>query len=149
MSVINMARNLKQVHPDFVMLYAVGTFYQSFGKDAYIVSYNMGYKIRAAKGSIPTVGFPKNAISKVKAKLEREKINFMLLDTRNNYDVDEVSDNGNLNRYDEILKTAHRTVSVRRRLDDAFHELVKRSANEDVRPQIEQIERIAYENRKV
>ena len=33
------------------------------------------------------------------ARLENEKINYLLVDTRKNYDVDEKYDNKNLNNY--------------------------------------------------
>ena len=38
MSVINMAKNIKQVHPNSVICYKVGAFYHCYGKDAYIIS---------------------------------------------------------------------------------------------------------------
>ena len=39
MSVVNMAKDIKKVHPEDVVMYKVGNFVQSFGKDAYILSY--------------------------------------------------------------------------------------------------------------
>ena len=39
MGIINMSKNIKEIHPNKVVLYKVGTFYNAYGKDAYIVSY--------------------------------------------------------------------------------------------------------------
>ena len=39
MGVVNMAIDIKKVHPNFVVMYKVGNFVQAFGKDAYIISY--------------------------------------------------------------------------------------------------------------
>ena len=52
--------------------------------------------VNMAKDNIQTCGFPKNAIPKVMSKLEQKKINFIIVDTRNNYEVDEENDNKNL-----------------------------------------------------
>lgn len=35
MSVVSMAKDIKKVHPNFVICYKVGTFVQVLGKDAY------------------------------------------------------------------------------------------------------------------
>lgn len=35
MSIVDMARNIKQVHPYDVILIKVGKFYHAYGKDAY------------------------------------------------------------------------------------------------------------------
>ena len=78
------------------MMYKVGNFVQVFGKDAYVISYVFGYALRATKDNIQICGFPKNAIPKVMSKLEQKKINFIIVDTRNNYEVDEENDNKNL-----------------------------------------------------
>ncbi len=52
--------------------------------------------VNMAKDNIQTCGFPKNAIPKIMSKLEQKKINFIIVDTRNNYEVDEENDNKNL-----------------------------------------------------
>ena len=59
--------------------------------------------VNMAKDNIQTCGFPKNAIPKVMSKLEQKKINFIIVDTRNNYEVDEENDNKNLNTYSETF----------------------------------------------
>ena len=75
MSVVNMAKNIKEIHPNDLVIYKVGAFYNSYGKDAYILSYLFEYRIKEVELNISVAGFPKNAISKVIARLEREKIN--------------------------------------------------------------------------
>lgn len=51
-------------------------------------------------------GFPKASINKVIAKLEDKKINYLIVDRRNQYDVDEISDNKNLNEYKKYYENA-------------------------------------------
>lgn len=98
-----MAKNIKPVHPEFLICYKVGNFYNSYGKDAYILSLFFNYKLKTVENNVVMVGFPKNAISKIMARLEREKINYIIIDTRNNYDIDEKENFGNLNKYNETF----------------------------------------------
>lgn len=44
MSVVRMAKNIKQVHMD-----SIGSFYHAYSKDSYILSYLFEYKIKQEK----------------------------------------------------------------------------------------------------
>ena len=103
MSVIQMAQRLKTIHPESVLMYKAGSFYHVYGKDSYILSGIFDYLIKPTGNTI-TCGFGVNAINKVKTKLEENKINYLLIDPRNNYYVDEESDNRNLNEYNQQFK---------------------------------------------
>lgn len=92
MGIIAQAKRIKELHPDILMLYLSGSFYKTFGKDAYILSALFDYNIKQVEDNIQTCGFPTKAIAKVKSRLEDLKISYMLLDPRNNYDVDEKVD---------------------------------------------------------
>lgn len=146
MSVINMAKDIKKVHPDFVVMYKVGNFVQSFGKDAAIISYVFKYKIMNTKDGVLTCGFPKNAIPKAMATLENKKINYIIIDTRNNYEVDEKADNKNLNCYDVILVKAQKYVKIKKRLEEVENSLIKNVNQENIMDKIRKIEEIVYEN---
>lgn len=145
MSVVNMAKNIKQVHPNFLICYKVGTFYHSYGKDAYILSYLFDYRIKDIEENISMIGFPRNAISKVMVRLEREKINYIMIDTRNNYHIDTKEDYGNLNNYDEIFRKSHKILNIRKRVDKISKALLEESNIEKIR----KIEEITYEGRKI
>ena len=148
MSVVNMAKDIKKIYPTSIVCYKVGAFMQIFGKDAYIVSYLFGYSIKEvnSKESIASCGFPKNAINKVIAKLERNKLNYVIIDTRNNYDVESKSDNKNLNDYEEILQKAQRYIRCEKRLKQVVETLLDKVEKEDTIDKIRKIETIAYEN---
>lgn len=47
MSVIQMAQRIKQVHPDYVSIYKIGAFCNTFGKDSYIISSIFDYSIKS------------------------------------------------------------------------------------------------------
>lgn len=128
-----MAKNIKQVHPDFVICYKVGAFYNCYGKDAYIISFLFRYRIKTVEKNVPITGFPRNAISRVSAKLEKEKINYILIDTKNNYDVDAQEDFKNLNKYKEVLEKSKKIVNIRLRIEKIKEKLLEEQDIEKVR----------------
>ena len=65
MGVVSMAKDIKRVYVNALVMYKVGAFMQVIGKDSYIVSYLLGYAVKNTNDNIPTCGFPKNAINKV------------------------------------------------------------------------------------
>lgn len=149
MSVVNMAKNIKKIHPNFLIFYKVGSFIQCFGKDTYIVWQLFGYQIKEMKDGIPTCGFPSKAMPKVCAKLERQKINYMFIDTRNNYDVDEKVEYDNLNKYDEILEVAHNQAKIKKRIEKIEEALMSEMGKPAMMKKLEKIEEIVYESREI
>lgn len=146
MAVLNMAKNIKEIHTEFILLFKVGSFYHAYGKDAYIMSYLFGYQMKNKKDNIYEIGFPKNIVPKVTAKLENEKINYMLIDTRNNYDVDEKSDNKNLNTYLKKLDTSLKYIRLKRRIDRISEVLILEINNENIKEKLRKIEEIIDES---
>ncbi len=79
------------------------------------------------------------------AKLEDKKINYMVMDTRNNYDVDYKIDNKNLNEYDEVFEKARRYVKLKRKIDRISEQLVKEIEKDTIEEKLKKIEEIANE----
>ena len=100
------------------------------------------------KDNIYMCGFPKNAISKIMAQLETKKINYIAVDTRNNYDVEYKQDNKNLNQYENILKKSYNYVSMRKRIMEIEQILLDNIEKEEIVYKIKKIEDIIYERRK-
>lgn len=149
MNVVSMAEEIKKEHPEEVVCYKMGAFIQSFGKDAYIISCLFDYNVKEIKGTVPSCGFPKRAISKVCAKLEQKKINYVIIDTKNDYKIEEKSGNKNLNEYRKILEKAEKYVKVRKRIRIIEQELLKQAEKENIMEKIRKIEEVTYENRKI
>ena len=57
MSVINIVKNIKQIHPEYIALIKIGKFYYSYGKDAYIISYIFNYKIKIVEENVCVCAF--------------------------------------------------------------------------------------------
>ena len=86
MGIINIVQNVKQIKKEDIIFVQVGNFYNCYGKDSYIISYLFNYKISVVENNICMVSFPKTAYNKVISKLENNKINYTILDKRNNYE---------------------------------------------------------------
>lgn len=114
MSIVNIVKNIKPIHPEYVVLIKIGKFYYNYGKDAYIISYIFNYKLKTIEENIKVCAFPVSITNKILAKLEENKINYLLIDRRNNYDVDSKFNNKNLNRYNVILEKATKYINVKK-----------------------------------
>ena len=109
MGIINMVKTIKEVHKLDIAFIKIGKFYHVYGKDAYIISYLFSYKLKELEG-MPLCGFPLSSLNKIIAKLEEIKINYLIVDRKNNYEVEENSDNKNLNNYTKYFEKAKKYV---------------------------------------
>lgn len=144
-----MVKTIKEIHKNSVCLFKVGNFYHCYDKDAYILSYVFGYKIKSLEGNYKEAGFPIVALNKVIAKLENNKINYIILDKRNDYDVDQEEDYKNLNKYDEFYEKSHLYVNYKARIENINEFLLKNISEKNFRKILGKIENIIYEGREI
>ena len=90
-------KTIKEIHKETICLFRVGTFYHCYNRDAYILSYFFHYKIKRLELNEVECGFPVASIGKITAKLENHKINYTIIDRRNNYDEEQFQNYKNLN----------------------------------------------------
>ena len=114
-----MISTIKEIHNESVCMFKIGGFYHAFGRDADIISYLFDYKIKDTNGN-KECGFPLSSVNKVTAKLQELKINYLVIDRRNNFDVDEKEEYTDLNRYMEYYKKANKYINVKRRIQNIF-----------------------------
>lgn len=81
------------------------------------------------------------------AKLENKKINYLIVDRRNNYDVDEFYDNKNLNTYNQTYEKAKQYINSKHRVDKIYQYLIHNLNNKKLINQMEKV--IINEGRKV
>lgn len=145
MGIINIVKNVKDIHKEYVILVRVGNFYNCYGRDAYIISYLLGYKINILSNNIYNSAFPKSAYNKVLLVLEQNNINYIVLDKRNNYDVEEKDDNRNLNNYNEFYEKARKEIAKKMRIEKIYQYLLS-CDNENT---IYEVEKTINERRKI
>ena len=76
MKLENTIKVIKQIHTEDIVLLKVGSFYHSYGKDAYIISYLFNYQLKRLENNYSTCGFPISTINKVQSVLEEKNINY-------------------------------------------------------------------------
>lgn len=140
-----MIEEISNIHKADICLYKVGTFYHIYGKDAYIMSYLFGYKIKDLGEQHKECGFPITTINKITAKLQSLPINYLLIDRRNNYEVDEKEDYDKNNKYDKIYDKAKKYVNCKRRADNISQFLTENLEKEDITKILARMEEIMYE----
>lgn len=144
-----MIKTIKEIHSKDICLFKIGTFYHAYGRDAYILSYIFGYKIKDLEKKYKECGFPTTAIAKVCAKLESNKINYLIIDRRNNYEVDEKEDYKNLNRYTEFYEKANKYVNCKKRIDTIAEFLMENIETKNITKVLSEMEEIMYERREI
>lgn len=149
MGIIDTIKTIKKVQNEDVIMVLIGKFVYSYGKDAYIMSYIFGYKLKLIENNIYVCAFPKNGLNKVMAKLENKKINYIVLDRRNNYRVDERFDNGNLNKYSKYIEKAIKYVKRKKQIDIIYKELINNIEKDEIEDTIILIKKVINERRKV
>ena len=147
MGIITVVKTVKEIHTDSVILIKIGKFYNIYGKDAYIISYLFVYAIKEVEG-IKTCGFPSTSFNKVIAKLENNKINYMVLDRRNNYDIDLKYDNNNLNNYIRYFEKAKKYVNYKIRIDNVNKFMLDNINKKDFKNIITKVENIIINERR-
>lgn len=138
-SVITIIKEIKDIHPLDIAMIKVGNFYRVYGKDAYIIGYLFQYKIEE-KNNIVVSGFPVSSVKKVEATLEKKKINYLILDRRDNYSVNEHINFKNLNTYSKYYNLSKTYVSNQRRINAINEYLLKSVNKEELKELLKEIE---------
>ena len=79
MKLIDVYKTNKQKYPKYVVMIKSGNFYEIYGEECYIMNNLFNYKIKDVN-NINRVGFPIVAYNKVTDKLNRFKINYLIID---------------------------------------------------------------------
>ena len=138
--------SIKRLYPEYICLFKIGSFYCAYNKDAYIMSYIFKYKIRDKKDE-KECGFPIGSIDKIKARLEQEKINYVLVETKNGANITEKVDLEENNKYNEFYVRARSYVNYKLRIDNVYKLLLDIIDEKDFRKILEKVEEIIYEKK--
>lgn len=145
MGTINIVRTIKRVHPSCMVMVKIGSFYNVYSKDAYILSYLLKYKI-IEKEMLPACSFPISSLSKVENILEKNKINYLVVDKRSNYEVEHKVINNKENKYDSIFKIANNFGTITIRIQNIYDELMKKRKKPNFAEKLNKIEMELYKN---
>ena len=91
-------------------------------------------------------GFPVTAINKVKAIIEEQKINYLVVNKADNYEVYEEEDFKNENTYIQIYNKSHKYINRKNRITEIYNYLIENINSDSIREKIKDVEEILYEN---
>lgn len=147
MSVITIIKELKQIHPEYITIIKIGNFYNVYSKDAYIFSYLFKYKLKEMEEGIKSTGFPLSSLKRIIATLENKSINYMIIDRRNNYEIDDKFEVGNLNKYNEVYNKAKKQYNANERIEKISQYLYENIDSTEVQEILKRLEVIMHEQR--
>lgn len=136
MKIYDIYKDKKIKYAKYVVLIRVGTFYETYGEDGYLLNNLFDYKVKDV-GGVRRVGFPLVVYNKVISKLKTFKINYLVMEGNvvikkkfniNNYSKYTNSDDSISIRVDKIcekLKVLKETPKIEKILDK-LEELVWR-----------------------
>lgn len=132
MKVIDLYRKNKERYPKYVVLIKVGVFYETYNEDCLVLNNLFGYKIKNI-GDYYRTGFPINSYSKVIEKLNKTKINYLIIGN------EVIKRKFNKNQYDCYIKA---DLNIDQRIDDIYYKLKKLKLNSNISTLLNKIEGI-------
>ena len=146
MSLESVIWSIKGKYQEYILLIKIGAFYHSYGKDAYILSYLLGYKRKSFGNNSSTCGFPNNTLAFVESKLEDAKVNYVVIDKAQQSKVEKVIDLKTENRYTEIYNKAYKNIQIQERALNVYNYILDNIENENIKRKLEEIEEKIYNN---
>lgn len=134
-----MTKNLKELFPNYVVMIKIGTFYEVYYDDAYIISYLLGYKLKTLNGDVRNCGFPTVSLNKVLYILDNKKINYLVVDKSDNYAELNKNNFKNKNKYNEIYEMCKKEIDLKLRIEKIYKYLLNHKTK------VKQIEEVLYE----
>lgn len=133
---IDLFRILKLDYKEYVILLKSGNFYISFDEDSIILNKLFNYKIINLKNNIK-IGFPLNSIDLVLRKLEKLRINYVIIDNKNTINQKEYEDNN----FSKFTSSVFEIISINSRIEKIIEKL-KSIDNDSIKDILGKIESV-------
>lgn len=133
---IDLFRMLKLDYKEYIILFKSGSFYISFDEDSIILNKLFNYKIINLKNNIK-IGFPLNSIDLVLRKLEKLRINYVIIDNKNIINQKEYEDNN----FSKFTSSVFEIISINSRIEKIIEKL-KSIDNDSIKDILGKIENV-------
>ena len=81
--------------------------------------------------------------------IEENKINYIIVDRRNNYEVDGKYDNGKLNKYNSYLEKSKKYINQKNKIEEIYNYLISNIENNGNKELLTDIGKLVNERRKI
>lgn len=137
MKLIDAYDNYKIKYKEYVVLLKSGIFYECFNDDISIMYSLFSYKIKN-NGNNYVVGFPSSSLTKVLNTLEKNKINYIIID--DNSVVDKYKTNKN--RYLEYIVDINKLMYISMKIELIYKKLQENILNNNIEKILIEIENL-------
>ena len=139
MKLIDTYNNYKIKYKEYVVLLKSGIFYECFNDDISIMYSLFSYKIKN-NGNNYVVGFPSSSLTKVLNTLEKNKINYIIID--DNSVVDKYKTNKN--RYLEYIVDINKLMYISMKIELIYKKLQENILNNNIEKILIEIENLIW-----
>ena len=144
MDVVERVKNIKKTKRKSIIFVKIGSFYNVYEEDSFILSYLFGYKIKITDIGYRTCGFQITSANKVFSKLNENMINYLIIDKRLNFEITEDIDFKRKNQYKVFQKKSVPYINLKERLEVLCQNILENIDRENIDTEIEDIEKILY-----
>lgn len=137
MKLIDTYNNYKIKYKEYVVLLKSGIFYECFNDDISIMYSLFSYKIKN-NGNNYVVGFPSSSLTKVLNTLEKNRINYIIIE--DNSVVDKYKTNKN--RYLEYIVDINKLMYINMKIELIYKKLQENILNNNIEKILIEIENL-------
>ena len=139
MDVVERVKKLKEVETKTIIFVKIGSFYNVYEEDCFILSYLFGYKIKL-ENNYRICGFQITSSNKVFSKLKESNINYLIIDKRLNYEMTEKIDFKRKNQYKNLLKISTPYINLKEKLEILCKNILENIDTKNYKSELENIE---------
>lgn len=119
---------MKRMNPKYLIFAKVGHWYFLQDEDSYIIPYLFGYKVKEDNKGKKYYSFQitsRKSCKKIFSKIEKENVNYLIYDSKDENKIIEIFNFKEKNRYKEVLDMSLRYKKQKERVDNLFQDVLK------------------------
>ncbi|MDD3187421.1 MAG: hypothetical protein PHD02_02990 [Bacilli bacterium] len=141
MKSIDIYFEIKKKYADYIIMYKMGNFYNVFGDDSHIIGALLGYKINS-NNNVLKVGFPLISQEKVLKVLNKEKINYIILEKEDGIINIKIKKRYITNSYNYFSRDTQSFCEIKNRIEKINSKLNSKINEKNIDNILKQIENI-------
>lgn len=123
MKITEIYQEYKEKYPEYIILMKIGKFYEVYFEDTKIIHMLTGYRISKTTSDIFRLGFPLNSFMKVTKEFEKRKINYLVLEKVESYQVT-LKKRFQKNQYIQFYSKCEKDYEIHKRIDKVYQILL-------------------------
>lgn len=135
-------KKIKKARQNYLVFVKNGYNYYVYDKDSYIISYLLDYSLRKSDCGRIFYTFQITSYKKIFEKIEEEKINYLIVDSTNGYEIVTIQDYEENNQYKEVLEWALLFVKRKEKLSSLVKDILEYTDVPELDEEIKKFEKV-------